>query len=109
MDFKDYQNKTHDTYTFGNLLQAYICITHGLPGEVGELMEKLKKVHRDKNGVFEYEDKEEISGEIGDILWYLSEFCTLMGLSLNQIAEGNLKKLEDRQKREVLQGSGDNR
>ena len=52
---------------------------------------------------------EAFAKEAGDILWQLSQCLEEMGLSLQVVAEMNLKKLEDRQQRGVLKGSGDNR
>jgi len=36
---------------------------------------------------------------LGDVLWYLSQIATELNISLEDIAEGNLKKLSSRQKR----------
>lgn len=47
--------------------------------------------------------------EAGDILWQLSQCLKEMNISMQEVAEMNLKKLEDRQQRGVLKGSGDNR
>ena len=83
----------------------------GLAGETGEVIEKIKKMIRDKNGVFSPtpEDLEELGKELGDVLWYLSAVADYNHLSLQDIAENNLKKLEDRQARNKIHGSGDNR
>ena len=50
-----------------------------------------------------------LKDEVGDVLWYLANLCTDLGLSLDDVAEGNLAKLQDRLERDVLQGDGDNR
>lgn len=47
--------------------------------------------------------------EIGDILWYLSAACNELGISFSEAAITNLEKLADRQERNVLRGSGDER
>lgn len=47
--------------------------------------------------------------EAGDILWQLSGLCTVMGWSLEEIAQMNLDKLADRQRRDKIVGEGDNR
>ena len=47
--------------------------------------------------------------ELGDVLWFVAQFATEMDIDLDEIAEKNLAKLEDRQKRGVIRGSGDDR
>lgn len=79
--------------------------TLGLVGEAGELAEKLKKSIRD----YSLFDKEGSLKELGDVLFYVAALANLYGGSLQTVAEMNMKKLDDRQLRGVLQGSGDNR
>ena len=47
--------------------------------------------------------------ELGDVLWFVSEMSRMIGTNLSMVAEVNLKKLEDRQKRHVIKGDGDER
>lgn len=79
--------------------------TLGLVGEAGEVAEKLKKSFRD-NAVL---DKDDMMKELGDVLFYVAALANLYGGTLQEVAELNVSKLESRQKRGVLQGSGDNR
>jgi NTP pyrophosphatase (non-canonical NTP hydrolase) len=81
----------------------------GLNGEAGEVAEKLKKIIRDKNGEISETDKQELAKELGDVLWYLAVFAHDLGMSFDEIAATNLQKLADRQNRNMLRGSGDNR
>ena len=81
----------------------------GLTGEAGELADKIKKVYRDKGGVFKQEEREAIAKELGDVLWYLTRLGATLGFSLEEIAQRNIEKLADRAKRGVINGSGDNR
>jgi NTP pyrophosphatase (non-canonical NTP hydrolase) len=73
-------------------------------GEGGEFSEKVKKWIRD--GVI---DKRLAAKELGDVLWYLTASAKELGYRLQDIAEMNLVKLYDRKKRDVLNGSGDER
>jgi NTP pyrophosphatase (non-canonical NTP hydrolase) len=50
-----------------------------------------------------------INKELGDVLWFVSEMAYVLGLELEDIAQGNLQKLADRQQRNVLKGDGDER
>lgn len=88
---------------------ALISQVFGLVGESGEMAEKFKKLIRDKDGKISSEDKAEILKELGDILWYVNSVAHLLGSSLEEVADGNLKKVLSRQKRGVTTGSGDNR
>lgn len=81
---------------------SYLAL--GLMGEAGEVAEKIKKKIRD--GKF---DKAETAKECGDVLWYLARLCRALDSSIEQVAIQNFNKLQDRQNRNVLQGSGDNR
>ena len=81
----------------------------GLAGEVGEFCNKLKKVMRDKGGYVDFDFRADAEKELGDILWYLAECASVLGLDLVQIAKKNLDKLASRKERGVITGSGDNR
>jgi NTP pyrophosphatase (non-canonical NTP hydrolase) len=89
--------------------QALAYVALGLAGEAGEIANKVKKVLRDDNGVLSKDKADEISKELGDVLWYLARVAEEIGTRLGGVAEGNLAKLFDRQARGVIQGSGDNR
>ena len=81
----------------------------GLAGEAGEVCEKIKKVMRDQNGHLTEGNAQELSKELGDVLWYVAAIATEINMSLSAIAEDNMAKLQDRLDRGVLKGSGDNR
>ena len=51
----------------------------------------------------------DLQKECGDILWQLAGFCSVMGWSLEDIAQQNLDKLASRQQRGKIDGNGDNR
>lgn len=88
-------------------LEALTYCTLGLANEAGELAGKVKKVHRGDMPLVDAEDA--ILDEAGDILWYLAQLCTEMGVTLEEVARRNLGKLLDRQQRNVIRGSGDRR
>ncbi|MCX6764812.1 MAG: nucleoside triphosphate pyrophosphohydrolase family protein [Candidatus Nealsonbacteria bacterium] len=109
MDFKEYQKLSRKTAIYPNKDKNFIYPTLGLAGESGEVAEKVKKVIRDNNGVFDEKRKEELKKELGDVLWYLSQIATELNLSLEEVALFNIEKLSSRQERGKISGSGDNR
>jgi len=108
MNFKEYQKKAIKTAIYGTG-NKIIYPALGLANEAGEVLGKIKKVLRDKEGNFDEESRKQISDEIGDVLWYMAALSNDIDIDLEIIAINNLSKLEDRQKRGVIQGSGDNR
>lgn len=106
--FTDYQNKAVETAIYG-AGSRIIYPALGLANEAGEVLGKIKKVLRDKDGVFDEESKLAIGAEIGDVLWYLAALSKDLDLDLADIAKANLEKLKDRKSRGVIQGSGDDR
>lgn len=81
----------------------------GLPGEAGEVADKIKKILRDKGGNFTDEDRGEIAKELGDVLWYVANVALYLDIPLSEIAMMNIEKLESRRKRGRLGGRGDSR
>jgi NTP pyrophosphatase (non-canonical NTP hydrolase) len=109
MTFEEYQKKSRKTALYPGTGGNFIYPVLGLCGESGEVAEKIKKAVRDDGGEITAERKKELEKELGDVLWYLSQLATELGLSLDKIAETNIKKLYSRLDRGKLHGSGDNR
>ena len=83
--------------------------TLGLVNEAGEVAGKIKKIFRDRGGVITVADKQALKHELGDVLWYLTQICTDLDLTLDEVAEANLEKLFSRLERNKIHGDGDNR
>jgi len=109
MNFDEYQKKARKTAVYNNAGKNYIYPTLGLVGESGEVAEIVKRVVRDPKGKIDNIKKKEIEKELGDVLWYISQLAAELGLSLDKIAQNNIKKLADRKTRGVLHGKGNNR
>lgn len=109
MDFNTYQAESRKTAIYPNVGQNFIYPTLGLAGEAGEVAEKIKKVLRDNNGTIAQEQKELLKKELGDVLWYVSQLASELGLTMEDIAQHNINKLKDRQIRNTLHGDGDTR
>ena len=113
MSMNQYQEFTQDTAMYPDAgegsINAIIYTTLGLSGEAGEIPNKVKKILRDDNGEISEEKRLAILAEIGDVLWYVARLADELGSRLGDIAEANIKKLEDRANRGVIEGSGDYR
>jgi NTP pyrophosphatase (non-canonical NTP hydrolase) len=81
----------------------------GLSNEAGEVLGKMKKIIRDRGGIIDSEAKSDLRSELSDVLWYLADCCSILGLDLGDVAAFNLQKLKDRKERGVLHGDGDKR
>jgi len=109
MTFEEYQKESRKTAIYPNKDNNFVYPVLGLAGEVGEVAEKVKKVFRDDGGVISDERKVALKGELGDVLWYVAQLATELGLSLEDVAKGNIEKLFSRKERGTLKGSGDTR
>ena len=109
MDFSTYQQRCRDTARYPQVGANPIYPTLGLCGEAGEVADKVKKVMRDRDGRFDAAVRDDLELELGDVLWYVAQLASELGLSLESVAEANLAKLASRAARNVIGGSGDRR
>ena len=65
---------------------------HGMVGEIGELHSIYQKRYQ---GHLENSD-EHRKKEVGDLLWFIAEYCTACGWKLEDIMEINIDKLRAR-------------
>lgn len=110
MTGSEFQKKAHgfaDYYCPANIDYVYPAL--GLSEEAGEVAGKYAKAVRDNNAVIDENRKVEIVKELGDVLWFVAELATNLGVSLDEVMENNITKLTSRKERGVIHGSGDNR
>ena len=113
MELNEYQKKARETALYPRLGNNFIYPALGLAGETGEVVEKIKKLMRN-DGVetpdkVTEEKRAEIVKEMGDVLWYLSQLASELGVEFNDIAEKNIEKLSSRKERGTLHSEVDNR
>jgi len=77
------------TLTFEQRLTSFAL---GIAGEAGEVADELKKVVFHEHPL----DRAKLADELGDVLWYIAALATTAGLSLDEIAQGNVAKLQRR-------------
>ena len=109
MDMNSYQDAARKTAAYPDVGSNPIYPTLGLTGEAGEVADKVKKVIRDRGGVFDADTREAIKLELGDVLWYVAQLASELGYDLNEVADANLQKLSSRAARGRIGGSGDQR
>ena len=107
--YKDYQKESRKTWGYVKTEHPITYPTLGLLNEAGEFAGKIKKIFRDKDGKVSKKDREALKGELGDVLWYFTQVCTELDLTLEEVAESNLDKLFSRKKRGKISGEGDYR
>ena len=123
MTLNEYQQKAMKTCMPSRNNFSYMFLN--LVGEVGEFASKVAKAIRKEKitigGDFHYENNHlndtidsnneelyaELSKEAGDVLWQLSGLCTVMGWSLEEVAQMNLDKLAARKAVGTIDGNGD--
>lgn len=108
MTLNEYQRAALETALYPSE-QKIIYPTLGLAGESGEVADKIKKVLRDRHGVFDVTTRTEIAKELGDVLWYVAVLSNDIGYTLDEIGKMNNEKLQSRKRRGVIGGEGDNR
>jgi MazG nucleotide pyrophosphohydrolase domain. len=110
MELDEYQEQAGKTAIFpdeipDNVDGGVVYCALGMVGESGECAEKVKKAIREDDESY----LDELESEIADVLWYVSQLCAELDLSLDDAALENLEKLHSRQQRDKLKGKGDNR
>ena len=124
MDVSEYQRRTADTAiydesvadalgsSFDSTKRSYLHMAYctlGITGEAGEIAEHIKKMLRDDQMIPTVDRRDALHKEIGDLMWYVSQLCTELGFSLDDVMAFNLSKLQRRKNRGVLHGDGDDR
>ncbi|MDB8858367.1 nucleoside triphosphate pyrophosphohydrolase family protein [Pediococcus acidilactici] len=90
MEFNEYQKKANKTL-LGNEQVLTNCAL-GLAGESGQVVNLVK------NYTFRGADldKEQLTKEMGDVLWYLSQVAQWANIPFEEVAQKNIKDLAKR-------------
>lgn len=108
MDIKKYQEWTLSTAVYPGAgqhnFQEIVYLTLGLASEAGEFAGKLKKIVRG-----DVVNPESVVAEASDVLWYLARICDNMNITLCDLADYSVSKLEARKESDTIRGDGDER
>lgn len=74
-----------------NILEQRQHALFGMASEVGEIHGIFQKQYQGHSI-----DYTELKKEVGDLLWFIAEFCTASGWNMEDIMQMNLDKLEGR-------------
>jgi len=74
------------------LLEQRNHALHGMVGEIGEIHSLYQKEYQGHGAP----DREHILKEFGDLTWFIAEFLTSQGMSLDDCMETNIDKLRKR-------------
>ena len=103
-----YQKLTDETAIYPDAgtgsTAEYLYLSTSLGGEVGEVLNVMKKCYRDGelNTIA-------LWAELGDVMWYILRICHVLNWNLENVIIDNHQKLTDRKLRGKLGGGGDKR
>lgn len=106
MDFESYKKKIspYDMYPekIPEWLQlpAVYCI--GVANEGGEVTGVIKKAIRDKWTPIRF--REEVKKELGDVMWYTARLLNSLGMTIEEVLDANVAKLDERHRKGTLTG-----
>lgn len=92
MNFNEYQELAQRTSNTEKVIEKIENGVMGLNGEAGECIDLVKKWEFQGHNL----NVEEFKEELGDVLWYVAECATGVGLRLEDIAIENIEKLRAR-------------
>lgn len=66
----------------------------GLAGEVGEVLNEIKKLERDDNNLLTNNRKSKIIEEMGDVMWYFTGILNRLDTTIDDLLKINIDKLK---------------
>ena len=94
-ELEDYQAWVAETTSFTGDNQAHLvwsCM--GLGSEAGEVQGEIEKILRKKEPVSSRHAK--LVDELGDVIWYAASVANAVGVSLDEVIELNITKINKR-------------
>jgi NTP pyrophosphatase (non-canonical NTP hydrolase) len=88
----DYQRLAARTCATTDPQETLKLMLIGMQGELGEIAEPIKKYLYSGHAL----DTVHVEQEIGDLLWYLANLCTCLGVDMGAAMASNIEKLAQR-------------
>lgn len=92
LSFNEYQKQAYELISEDGKKDMVLNGVLGLAGESGECCDIVKKNRFQGHEL----NKEHMIEEIGDVLWYIAETASGLGVTLEEVAQYNLDKLHKR-------------
>lgn len=92
ISFNEYQKQAFDLISEDGRKDMILNGVLGLTGEAGECADIVKKNRFQGHEL----DKYHLKDELGDVLWYIAETASGLGITLEEVAQYNLDKLHKR-------------
>ena len=92
LDFNEYQKQAYELISPEGKKDMITNGVLGLAGEAGECCDIVKKYKYQGHDL----DKDHLKDELGDVLWYIAETASGLGITLEEVAQYNLDKLHKR-------------
>jgi NTP pyrophosphatase (non-canonical NTP hydrolase) len=94
-DAQSFQDSLDVIDQFGVTPERVLTAAIGIGAEGGEFMEIVKKcVFQGK--AMDDDAQYHMKRELGDILWYITQACIALGITLEDVIDTNIQKLEAR-------------
>lgn len=90
--FNEYQQLAERTAGRKDQRERFGNFGLGISGEAGEVTDIIKKHLFHGHEL----DKDKLCKELGDTLWYIATIATTAGITLEEVARGNIEKLMNR-------------
>lgn len=93
MNSNEYRKLARRTMNFNLTEREQLAMLGlGLGGEAGEVVDLIKKVAFHGHDM----DREKLIKEAGDIMWYLEMLLDYVGITMSEVYEKNIQKLNER-------------
>ena len=92
MELNEYQKLAYRTVADKNDFMAMeFHALHGMVGEIGELHSLYQKIFQGHKF-----DETHAKKELGDLMWFVAEYCSAKGWEMSEVAQLNIEKLKAR-------------
>jgi len=94
LDYQNYVEKLASQQSTSTEKDRLLLSVLGLNGEAGECADLVKKhIYHGKPL-----DKNSLILEAGDVMWYMAFLCNTLGVTIQEVVDKNVEKLQDRYK-----------
>jgi NTP pyrophosphatase (non-canonical NTP hydrolase) len=93
MTLEEYQKEANKTAAYPCRGDNLLFLILGLAGEIGEVSDCVKNNYNCNENEFSGSGEKKLISQLGDALWYISQIAFELGISIEDIAKRNVKKI----------------